>query len=74
MTTAEREEIVAGGAMSIAAAAKFTGLSRSGLYKLMDRGELAYIKIGRARRVPKRAIERLLSDNLVGGGTAEQAG
>jgi excisionase family DNA binding protein len=47
-------------------AAKFTGLSRSKLYALMDAGALCYVKIGRCRRIPHRALVQLATSNLRG--------
>ena len=40
-------------------------LSRSTLYNLMERGDLDYVKIGRARRIPLREIERLIRASLI---------
>jgi excisionase family DNA binding protein len=37
------------------------------MYALMENGQLAYVKIGRSRRVPKRALLELLAGNLRGG-------
>ena len=64
----ERREVVADGLLRISDASKFLGLSRSKLYQLMDRGELPFVKIGRARRIPRRAVIRLASEALHGGG------
>jgi excisionase family DNA binding protein len=41
-------------------------LSRSKIYQLMDRGELPYVKLGKSRRVPLEAVERLVSQHMVG--------
>jgi excisionase family DNA binding protein len=67
-TAALRTELVADGLMRVAEAAEFLGLSRAGVYQLMGRGELPFVKIGRARRVPRRAVLRLASEALHGGG------
>jgi excisionase family DNA binding protein len=48
-------------------ATSFCGLSRSTLYELMDDGRLAYVKIGKARRIPKSALLALLAAHVVGG-------
>ncbi|MGH9641224.1 MAG: helix-turn-helix domain-containing protein [Terriglobales bacterium] len=37
------------------------GLSRSTLYNLIDRGELATVKVGKRRLVPTAELERLCS-------------
>ena len=38
---------------------KYFGLSRNGSYAEAERGEIPTIKIGRLKRVPVRAMERL---------------
>ncbi len=62
------EELVAEGLVRVAQAAEFSGLSRSKLYELMEAGGLAYVKIGRARRIPRHALIDLAARNLTGGG------
>lgn len=42
------------------------GLSRSGVYQLMDAGRLAYVKLGRSRRIPLAAVEALVKSATVG--------
>lgn len=44
----------------------FTKLSIATLYKLMNNGDLPYVKIGRSRRIPHRAVVELAAKNLVG--------
>lgn len=39
---------------------KYYGLSRNGSYDAADRGEIPFVQVGRLRRVPVRAMERLL--------------
>ena len=53
--------------MKLAAAAAFLSRSRATLYTLMDRGELPFVKIGRSRRIPKRAVVELAARGLRGG-------
>ncbi len=65
------EELVADGLVRVAEAQEFSGLSRSKLYELMEAGDLAYVKIGRARRIPRRALIELAARNLTGGWRAE---
>ncbi len=60
-------EIVRDGVFTVAEAASFAGLSRSKLYNLMDAQQLAYVKIGRSRRIPRSALIGLLAANLTGG-------
>lgn len=50
--------------MTIQEAALFSGVGRSFLYEAMKRGELPYVKIGSARRIPKRALEEWLAKNV----------
>jgi excisionase family DNA binding protein len=40
-------------------------MSRSAVYNLMDKGELEYVKIGRCRRIPARAVRELVERNTV---------
>ncbi|MEC9068122.1 MAG: helix-turn-helix domain-containing protein [Pseudomonadota bacterium] len=48
-------------AYSIAEVAALTGIGRTTLYKLMDRGALQTCKIGRRRLIPAHALLRLVS-------------
>jgi excisionase family DNA binding protein len=59
------EELVSHGLANIAEAARFLSLGRSKLYDLMDAGRLTYCKIGKARRIPWKAIRALASDSLM---------
>jgi excisionase family DNA binding protein len=63
----ENLQVVAEGLMSVAESMKFLSLSRSTLYELMDGGHLSYVKLGRARRIPRRALRELAAANLRGG-------
>lgn len=63
----EAVELVQEGLVTVAEAGQFTGLSRSSLYALMESGQLVYAKIGRARRIPRRALIELAAVNLRGG-------
>ncbi|PWE17125.1 DNA-binding protein [Marinicauda salina] len=47
-------------AMSINQAAAYAGLSRSTIYRLMQRGELQTLKIGSRRLVRKADVDALL--------------
>ncbi len=60
------EELVADGLFTVAEAASFLRLSRSNLYVLMERGELAFVKLGRSRRIPRRALVELAAGGLRG--------
>jgi excisionase family DNA binding protein len=65
---ANNDGLVADGLVSVDEAMAFLSVSRSTLYELMDKGMLAYAKIGRSRRVPRRALVELAAANLRGGG------
>ena len=60
-------ELFADGLMTVAGAAAFLSVSRTTVYELMERGELQYVRLGRARRVPKRSVIALAQANLKGG-------
>lgn len=61
------ETLVGDGLLTVPEAIAFLRLSRSTLYSLMDIGELAYIRIGRARRIPRKALVNLAATHLKGG-------
>lgn len=63
-----KEQTVLDGLVSIEDAMSFLSVGRSTIYELMDRGMLAYAKIGRSRRIPKRSLVWLAQENLKGGG------
>ena len=63
----EKRDVVEEGLTTVAEAARFLCISRSSLYALMDAGGLVYVKLGRARRIPRRALVDLAADNLTGG-------
>lgn len=51
------------------AAAKFR-IGRTLVYKLMEQGELGYVKIGRTRRVRMDEVDALIARNYIGGSHA----
>ena len=63
----EGTELVADGLLTVREAAEFLRLSRSALYRLMDRGALPFVKLGRNRRIPRRALVELAARGLRGG-------
>ncbi len=67
MAASEQQALVADGLMTVSEAAAFLRLSRSSIYTLMDHGELAFVKLGRSRRVPRRAVVELAASGLQGG-------
>ena len=56
--------LVVDGLLTVAEAAAFLRLSRATLYQIMDRGELPFVKLGRSRRIPKRALVELAAAHL----------
>ena len=60
----KKEELVSEGLVSTKLAAEFLGVSRTTLWQLMNRQELPWVHIGRARYIPKRALIQLAVDNL----------
>ena len=62
-----RVELVADGLLTVREAMCFLHLSRSTVYQFMDRGELPFVKLGRSRRIPKRALVELAARGLQGG-------
>lgn len=61
----QRKNLVADGMLDVRQAEDFSGLKKSKLYQLMSSGELAYCKIGAARRIPKSALIEFLAGALV---------
>jgi len=50
------EDLVKDGMRTVGQAAEFLSIGRSKVYALMENGELAYVKFGKARRIPLRAL------------------
>ena len=61
------EVLVNSGLVTVKEASSFLSLSRAMIYKLMETGQLRYVKIGRSRRIPRLALTNLASDGLMGG-------
>jgi excisionase family DNA binding protein len=57
--------LVEDGLLTVPEAQEFSRLSRSDLYARMERGELAYCKLGRRRLIPRKAMVELARRNLV---------
>jgi len=57
-------ELAADGALPIPEAVKFSGCSRSVLYEQMELGMLAFLKVGRRRLIPRRALVEFLAKRL----------
>ena len=58
---------IADGLVTTKEAAAFLHLSRSTLYEMMNNGELRYVKLGRSRRIPRKAVIELAAGGLCGG-------
>lgn len=58
-------EMTRDGAMVIDKATEFSGLGRTVLYAMIARGEIASIKIGKRRLIPKSELQRVLAERLV---------
>lgn len=71
MADQEREDLVADGLMTVAEVARFLRLSRSSIYSLMA-NRLPYVRFGRARRVPRRAVVALAAEALIVGQLLER--
>ena len=63
--TTANADLVQDGLDRVADVARFLKLSPSTVYGMMDRGLLPYVKIGKARRVPHRAVVELAAGSLV---------
>jgi excisionase family DNA binding protein len=60
-----KADLVQDGLDRVVEVARFLKLSPSTIYGMMDRGVLPYVKIGKARRVPHRAVVELAAGSLV---------
>jgi len=54
--------------LTVIEAARALGVGRSLVYELVTAGEIASIKIGRARRIPVLALEEFVRDRLAAQG------
>jgi len=59
-------DLISDGTLTITEAQRFSGLGRTFLYSLMERGELRFAKVGKRRLIPKKALLELLRTGLVG--------
>lgn len=57
-------ELARDGAVGVAEASRFLGLSRSQLYELMGKNELAYLKVGTRRLLPVAELRRFIAARL----------
>jgi excisionase family DNA binding protein len=54
------------GLLTVVEAARVLHVGRTTVYGLMERGQLQFVRIGRARRIPKAAIRDFIKRNLKG--------
>lgn len=67
MDRSTNDEVVTDGLVTVEAGAKFLSVSVAFLYAMMTRGELEFVKLGRARRIPRRALIEFAARGLRGG-------
>jgi excisionase family DNA binding protein len=64
-TPIDAVDLVSDGAMTTRDAAAFTGISISQLDRHMDNGILPYVRDGRARKIPRKALVLFMARRLV---------
>lgn len=57
-------ELISDGLERVSETARFLGVSRSHVYRLIQEGVLPSVKIGKSRRVPVRAVRELVLKNM----------
>jgi|GEM_PF-2159989 len=62
---ARRMDLVSGGLLDVPGAVEFTRLSRSTIFELLRAGTIASVRVGKSRRIPRRALEEFVAANLV---------
>ena len=55
------------GLATVRQVAEFLSLSRSTIYNLMEKGDLGWVHIGKARRITWAEVDRLVAKNTMGG-------
>ena len=60
-----KAKLVEDGALPIAEAVQFSGVTRAELYKRMKRGELPYVKLGKRRLIARNALRAMLATGVV---------
>lgn len=63
--TTAAERIVEGGMFSMQEASDFSRLGKTTLYDEMNAGRLAFVKHGRRRLIPRKALQKRLAENLI---------
>lgn len=67
MTETATRELVSKGLRSIEQSRTFLGISQSSLYRLIEAGQLRYVRVGGRRLIPLGELERYAEANLAGG-------
>ena len=65
MTDAEKVKLLEEGTLTLRDAAKHVGISKASIYTLMNAGRLPWVKLGRRRLIPRRAISSVLVSGLI---------
>ena len=65
LTPERAEELCGDGMFSVEEAAAFANWSRAELYVRMGRGEVPFVKDGKRRTIPKRALVEILAQKLI---------
>lgn len=60
-TTPERTEVGASATMSVDAAARYLGISRSHAYDLIRAGKIPHLKLGRRIIIPRRELDAMIT-------------
>ena len=67
MTKSTQKSAQAAGTLgTVPQVAAFLAVSRSKIYQMMEAGQLAYVKLGKSRRIPWDAVHGMVEENLVG--------
>ncbi len=69
---AEVERLLADGAMTVQQGVQFSAIGRSALYAAMSRGDLRWLKVGKRRLIPRKALVAFLAAGLRGGWSPEK--
>lgn len=64
---AGRPDLLSEGLLTVGEACRLLAVSRSFLYSQMDAGAIPFVRLGRARRIPRAALLAYVSRHLRGG-------
>lgn len=64
MGEAQFMELVKDGTADVNEACQFLSIGRSRLYELMTRGDVAYLKVGARRLIPREELRRFLARQM----------